>query len=276
MTDLRFDRADYGSEAAPADETAAPAVACSACRNPVTDAYYKINFEIFCKSCYDRILAAREKGGAVGRVALALALGLLAGAVGFGLYYAILALTGYEVGLIAIVVGFLVGVAVRKGSNHRGGWLYQGIAIVITYVSIVTTYVPFMIDSFFEEMDAASVAMTEESTAQEGLLGEDDSSAADGAPAGNDASAGAGEDVLAAPAQDPAPAQLRREDLGVIDWAALLVVAFFLSLAAPVLAGFQNVLGMIIIGFALWEAWKINKRVPLEMEGPFQVGAAPA
>jgi hypothetical protein len=62
---------------------------------------------------------------------------------------------------------------------------------------------------------------------------------------------------------------------------AALVLAFLvvcmLSLAAPFLGGFQNVIGILIIGFALYEAWKLNRRVPLAIAGPFRVESpAPA
>ena len=33
--------------------------------------------------------------------------------------------TGWNIGLVAIVVGFMVGGAVRKGTGNRGGMLYQ-------------------------------------------------------------------------------------------------------------------------------------------------------
>lgn len=52
--------------------------------------------------------------------------------------------------------------------------------------------------------------------------------------------------------------------------ALMLLVA-----AIPFLAGVKNLLGLLIIGFGLWEAWKLNRRTDLSISGPFQVGAAP-
>lgn len=46
---------------------------------------------------------------------------------------------------------------------------------------------------------------------------------------------------------------------------------FLFSAAAPILAGFQNFMGWIIIGFALYEAWKMNRRPPLILRGPLPV-----
>ena len=65
------------------------------------------------------------------------------------------------------------------------------------------------------------------------------------------------------------PVGLGRAILGV--GALLLLVA-----ALPFLAGVKNLLGLLIIGFGLWEAWKLNKRTDLSISGPYQVGAAPA
>jgi hypothetical protein len=58
--------------------------------------------------------------------------------------------------------------------------------------------------------------------------------------------------------------------------AALALFGLFV-LAIPFLGGFENILGILIIGFGLYQAWKINAYRPLVTEGPFQVGRmAPA
>jgi hypothetical protein len=55
------------------------------------------------------------------------------------------------------------------------------------------------------------------------------------------------------------------------------VAAFFISYAAPFLMGLQNIIGLLIMAFGLWEAWKINRRADAVMSGPFSVApAAPA
>lgn len=47
------------------------------------------------------------------------------------------------------------------------------------------------------------------------------------------------------------------------------VAIALITLASPFLMGLRNVLGWAIIGFALWEAWKITRRLPLTITGPF-------
>ena len=46
-----------------------------------------------------------------------------------------------------------------------------------------------------------------------------------------------------------------------------------LAFIAPFMGGASNIMGIIIIGIGLYEAWKINRRVPLS--GPFRFGPAP-
>lgn len=75
----------------------------------------------------------------------ALLLGGGAAVLGALVYFGVRALTGYELGLIAIGVGIAVGVAVRTGANgspHRG---FRILAIVLAYLSIASTYVPALI-----------------------------------------------------------------------------------------------------------------------------------
>jgi hypothetical protein len=45
-----------------------------------------------------------------------------------------------------------------------------------------------------------------------------------------------------------------------------------LAFIAPFMGGASNIMGIIIIGIGLYEAWKINRRVPLS--GPFRFGPA--
>ncbi|MET0794516.1 MAG: hypothetical protein ABW061_23550 [Polyangiaceae bacterium] len=47
-----------------------------------------------------------------------------------------------------------------------------------------------------------------------------------------------------------------------------------LSLVSPFLGGTENVLGWIIIGVALYQAWKLTRAIPIHVLGPFSVAAA--
>jgi len=41
------------------------------------------------------------------------------------------------------------------------------------------------------------------------------------------------------------------------------------------MAGAQNIIGLLIIGFALWEAWKMNARKDGTLVGPYHLAPQP-
>lgn len=47
------------------------------------------------------------------------------------------------------------------------------------------------------------------------------------------------------------------------------IVACVLSLAVPWLEGPSNIIGWIIIGFGLMQAWQMNRKLKIEVSGPF-------
>ena len=66
--------------------------------------------------------------------------------VGAFIYYVILRVTGYNIGLVAVLVGFMVGGAVRKGTGNRGGLFYQMLAVFLAYTAIGAMHLPFLFD----------------------------------------------------------------------------------------------------------------------------------
>jgi hypothetical protein len=232
---LRFDE--------PAPGSGTPA--CGRCQAAITAAYYEVNGHVVCADCKSALEQAPVGSGA-SRMLRAAAFGLGGAIVGAGIYYAILAATGYEIGLVAIAVGWLVGRGVQKGSHGTGGWAYQTLAVGLTYLAIVSTYLPFIVKSAMEEGGKASTAATVPAAGV-------DSVAVRPAAAAVDSTGGeinAGKFVLA------------------------VVALVGLAAAAPFLAGFENILGLVIIGFALFQAWQMNRRVPLTINGPYAVGRA--
>ncbi len=53
--------------------------------------------------------------------------------------------TGYEIGLISILVGITVGKAIRRGSHGWGGRPQQILAVALTYFAITSSYIPVAI-----------------------------------------------------------------------------------------------------------------------------------
>jgi hypothetical protein len=239
---LQFDRAEPA--AGPA-----PAFSCAFCATPLSSYYFEINGKPACEGCRYRVeeqLGARP--GTRGFLKAAGA-GAAAAAAGCGLYYAVRELTGYEIGLVAIVVGFMVGGAVRWGTQRRGGRAYQLLAVFLTYMAIACTYLPMILHLIRDQQAKRTKAPITQ-------------------PAESDA----------APASSPAAAAAGPGAEKISPGLVVLAVAFLFAMAAaaPILAGFHSPILLLILGFGLWEAWKMNRRIAVSITGPLQIGPSSA
>ena len=119
---------------------AAPSV-CDNCGQTIVDAYYRAADRRVCQTCGQHAVAASTSGGArARRVFGGLGLGAVATVVAALIYFGVAALTGYEIGWIALLTGFLVGGGVWLGSGRRGGRGYQLMALLLTYYAIGMSY----------------------------------------------------------------------------------------------------------------------------------------
>ena len=221
----------------------ASALTCAVCSQPLAGAYYEVNGNVTCQRCRNQVLAAWNRGPSGRRFVKALGLGFAAAALGAAIYFGIAALTGYEFGLVAVVVGVLVGGAVRKGSNGRGGWRYQLLAMFLTYSAVVVT-------------DSSLIAR--ELKKELGTQAASPAAVADGVSASTDA----------------APSTSHRPGPLAVVFGLTLIIA--LAYAAPIMIGITSPLHLLIAGFALYEAWKLNRGVTLHVTGPYQAAARPA
>lgn len=138
---LQFDRAD--DEAAP-NVAAAPARCCVSCQTAIVDRYYALGDKLLCTPCHAKVLAAVDARLASGSFGAAVLRGSGAALLGAIISYTFTAVTDIQLGLVAILVGYLVGKGVAQGSKGKGGLGYQALAIGLTYLSIVLTFLPEM------------------------------------------------------------------------------------------------------------------------------------
>ena len=151
--------------------------------------------------------------------------GIGAGLVGALIWFIIRRAAHLEIGLVAILVGFMVGKAVFKGSGNRGGLGYQILAVLITYCCIAVNYMPDILEAVFENARQERVAAAAAPNAGQ-------AQANDGAaPADN-----AVPDAAAAEAFEARKGEVN-PGLAILAVALLLVLAFAFALAAPFLAG---------------------------------------
>ncbi|HJT25661.1 MAG TPA: TraR/DksA C4-type zinc finger protein, partial [bacterium] len=246
-SNLQFDKADFGT-------SKSPSLSCESCGKGIDEYYFEVNTKTFCMECKRKVEALFKGGSRVKRFLKASLAGGLAALLGFGVYYGIEKTTGYEFGLVAILVGFMVGAAVRWASNGFGGWPYQLLAMFLTYNAIVLTYVPLALNELKDDFKAKPEAQTSQTVPNAAV-------AAVSTPQDNTAANPTPADPAATPAVAAATTIPESDDnqigLGkfILACGALLLLAYTL----PFLAGFQNILGLIILAIGLYEAWKINK-----------------
>jgi hypothetical protein len=295
--DLQFDQAEFtvDSPAAQSEPTR-----CTACKAPIADVYYEAGGKIVCAPCRDKIGALGQSGSRFTRALKALFLGAIAAAIGAILYYAIIRITGWNLGLVAVVVGVLVGGAVKAGSGNRGGLVYQILAVLLTYVSIVVMHVPLAIeaqktlmrkmeqeeDLFFERLgQSLAEAEKNESEEQKNKIGTDEApirkadkdhqapkttvtgkAAMEGPNAAKPSSSDDSQHQRRTRLIGASKAFARARRQRIPAWQGWL---FFAGL--PIRLSFADPITGFIFLFALWEAWKINRRVQLAFSGPFRL-----
>jgi hypothetical protein len=157
---------------------------------------------------------------------------------GCALYAAVAIVLKAEIGLIAILVGWMVGKAIRHASYGYGGRRQQILAVVLTYFAITTSYIPVIL--YHAATNPRSVARQAQTP---------------DAPASNDA-----------------PTQARpRMSFGTaaLFLLVLTAVAPFLSLTSGVSAW----IGLFIIFIGLQYAWKLTGRREIVLTGPYQAEA---
>ena len=235
LPSLQFDRPEF-------QPGVAAGVTCTACKQQVVQSYYVANDHVLCSACRDRMAQGTDGSGG-GRMLKAFFSGLGVALLGGIVWFAVAHWMNMEIGLLSIAIGYCVGRTVRWASGHRGGRAYQVLAVLLTYFGIVSAYIPYVVT----ELGAYA---RKQSSVQS-------------APATTTAS------------KAPAKAEATSKE-GVSVGTLFLGVAAIIVLAAvrPFLAGFENIIGILIIAFGLWQAWQINRRVTICITGPFSVTPA--
>src|SRR5450759_2844358 len=215
--DLQFQHAEPIAEAT-SSEGSAPA--CVACKQPIGDTYYHAQGQVVCPPCAERIQAGRQAAPAHSLMRAAL----------YG-----------EIGLIAILVGWMVGKAIRHGSYGRGGRPQQILAVALTYFAITTSYIPVILYQSVRHPRRVEQRQQAQTNAR--------------------------------PASPDAPAEVRpRMSFGGIALYLLVLAAIapFLSLTS----GISAWISLFILFIGLQYAWKLTGRREIMLMGPYPAEAA--
>jgi hypothetical protein len=147
MDDLQFDKAVFSNKAG-----IGPCVNCGA---RILSTYWHANGQPVCQNCATKLQNAQKAPshslllrGAVYAFGAAIACSIA--------YASILIVTNYELALISIAVGWLIGKAARQGTGGLGGRPVQIVAVAATYIAISSSLFFQVLYTLFKEDREAS------------------------------------------------------------------------------------------------------------------------
>jgi hypothetical protein len=235
--DLQFDRVETTTPLGEA--TTSPAVTCAVCGKSVDREYYHANGKPICDSCRQVVTAATATPRSAGTLAVAGVFGLGAAIAGAAIYYAVIAIANLEIGIVAILIGYMVGWAVRKGAGGGGGRRFQILAVVLTYWAVGLAYTPLAFKELSKDRQESSAStLTSDSTA----------------------------------AKAPEDLSGRGVTLAV---GGLVLFAFALPLFSVFGSMPLGLISALIIFIGLRQAWQMTGKPELVISGPYKVGTGP-
>jgi hypothetical protein len=243
---------------------------CFVCNQPIAGMHYRINGEQACATC-----AEREKAGqsdTATHYSRALIFGFGAAIVGLIGYATFAIVTGIVIGYLSLAVGWLIGKAMLKGSNGRGGRKYQITAILLTYFAVSMAAIPVMFSQLAKEKKIHVQQSRPQFQAQPTPSAPPNSAPQTSTSTSDAAEAGAAGEARTAITGKPdgnvetTKPQPRMSFGKAVGMLVLLGLASpFLELASPI----SGLIGLVILFVGMQIAWKMMARPQLVIDGPF-------
>lgn len=255
---LQFERAQSASPATTGNGTTA---SCAACHRPISQEYYDINGTMVCADCRVQVEGSLQSPRGMGPLLMAGLFGFGAAVAGAAVYYAVLALANLEIGIVAILTGYMVGYAVHRGAGNRGGRRFQVLAVVLTYLSVAMAYTPLAVQQVLEA-DGKKTEVTANASGSPGAV-----------------SGGATPQAVApvTASAEKAPGEESEAPTAGRAWLSLLLLAA-LAMALPVLVVVgsmpSGLISAAIMFFGMHQAWKMTGTPSVVVNGPYRVGGS--
>jgi hypothetical protein len=257
--ELQFDRVGPGAGTG----GTATGVVCSGCQTTLNAEYYQVNGKPFCANCRRTIeeqVATPRTMGALVKAGLFGFGAAIAGGVG---YFVFVAATGYELSLITIFVGYMVGFAVRKGAKGRGGRRYQLIAAALTYWAVGLSYGLLGLKGSLDEKGGKTPVTAD--TSQAAAVARGDSA------------------LVVRPQSAVVDSSSTRGAAEHVSTGAMLAAVGMLTIlpfALPVMviagSGGSGLLSVVILLIGIAQAWAMTRAPKLIVSGPHRVGMGPS
>jgi hypothetical protein len=230
---LQFDVSEPGGHDTSMQHSA-DGVRCAFCRATVETEYFQVNSVAACPRCRQSLATELAKRPGWHRFGIASLCGLGAAIAGAIVYYAVIAFLNLEIGIVAILIGYMVGYSVRKGAG-RGARRFQILAVVLTYWAVGLAYSPLAVKDLSAKDPKAAAA------------------SAESAPAPAVASAGASSYVAA---------------LAFVSGFIFVLPVLMVVGSLP-----SGLISAVIIGLGMRQAWRMTGAVTVHISGPYKVGA---
>jgi uncharacterized protein (DUF983 family) len=217
---------------------------CTACKQPITARYYRVNNKMACESCVEQLKHQLPQDSHASYVR-GILFGVGAAIVGMILYAGFTILTGFYIGYVSLAVGWLVGKAIMLGSKGIGGRQYQIAAVALTYAAVSLAAIPIALSyNAKEKADSQSAHSMQQQPSSDAQAAQPDQT-------------------------PPEP----KPSIG-----AALVKLLLIGLASPFLEmqdPVHGIIGLVILIVGIRIAWKITLgQQTAEIQGPYENSAA--
>jgi len=227
--DLQFQKAEFAGRT------------CTACRAAIGDTYYQIQGRDACPTCAQLRLATQNATDSGGKMFKGFLWGSGAAFLGSA-GYALLLFMNVQLSIVSIGIGWLVGTAIKKGTDGHTSRKYQVMAVLLTYLAIAFAFLPVMIVSLVKDHKPAAASSKNPRSARPPQANDDD----------------------ATPKKAPAAGSL----------VLALIMAVGISIGLPLIVAFGSMPGglltLLIIFFGLQQAWVQTKPDDALVAGPYQ------
>ncbi|MBI2686153.1 MAG: hypothetical protein HYX27_07545 [Acidobacteria bacterium] len=213
---------------------------CTACNSVLESAFYQVQGANVCEICASARRAFQELPDSKQKFLRAFLYGAGAAFLSWVGWSILVVTTGFQIGLLAIGVGWFVGTAIRRGTEGHTSRKYQLMAVMLTYLAISMSFIPRLVADVAKKPPAAADSQK-------------------GAPA--------------APASQPAT-----EPVGPSSLLVSGVVVVGLAFVSPLLEAFFDfpggLIGLFIVFLGLQRAWQLTRPDEALITGPFELEPA--
>jgi hypothetical protein len=226
---------------------------CKSCNTTLTGRYYRINGQLACEKCAERLKQQVPKDSHPAFVR-GILFGVGGAILGLVLYAAFGIITGWMIGYVSLAVGYIVGKAIKMGSGGMGGRRYQIAAALLTYSAVSIAAIPIYFSQIAKEKKSEKQSQVQHTVPEQSGPGQQQAPASSG---------------NAIPQQPEKEDQPKKSSMGVGAALGLLVLiglaSPFLELQDPV----HGIIGLVILFIGLRIAWQLTAGLKLDILGPF-------